>query len=146
MTVEEVKEMFRQTRKIQREINHIEKMINQEEAALMLPKAIVYDKDNIQVSVSDTLTNCIVDIIDLKAMLGESIYKLKKAMGIAESLIASLEDSDEREVMRYYYLDTKKGKLYTWNEIAHLLDYDERTIYRIHTSALKNISSRSKLS
>ena len=143
MTVAEVKEMFQQTRKIQREINHLEKMINQEESALMLPKAIVYDKDKIQVSVNDTLSNCIVDIIDLREMLGESIYKLRKAMAIAEYMIATLDDSDEREVMRYYYLDTKNGKLYTWNEIAHLLDYDERTIYRIHGNALKKLSSKS---
>ena len=46
MTVKEIKEFFRQIRREQGEINHLGRMIKQEEL-LLLPKAIVYDKDKV---------------------------------------------------------------------------------------------------
>ena len=49
MTVNETKAFFQQIRKEQREIIHLASLINKEEMNL-LPKAIVYDKDKVQVS------------------------------------------------------------------------------------------------
>lgn len=141
MTVSEVKELFRQVRKAHSEIRHIMLMIQEEEANL-LPKAIQYDRDKVQVSVDDTLAKYAAEITEMQEQLGKSLYTLKKSMTYAESLLTRLEDSDEREVMRYYYLDTNKGVLYKWFEVANLMGYDERTIYRIHGDALKHLSEK----
>lgn len=141
MTVQEIKEMFRQIRKVHKEINHLTQMIAAEEASL-LPKAIQYNKERIQISFDDKLSTYIVDIVGLKERLGESIYKLKRDMSRAEYLISLLEDSDEREVMRYYYLDKKNNMPYKWEEVAVAMGFEERTIYRIHGNALKHISEK----
>ena len=48
--------------------------------------------------------------------------------------INSLSNEDERDVLFYRYI---KGK--NWWEIAQLMDYSERQIYRIHGNALEHI-------
>lgn len=139
MTVGEIKEIFRQVRKEQLEIEHLVAMIKNEEMGL-LPQAIRYDKDKVQTSPEDKFSEICAKISDMQEQLGVSVYKLKSKQAYCESLIIQLEDSDEREVMRYYYLNIKDGKLMRWSDVAKAMKYDERNIYRIHGNALKNIS------
>ena len=139
MTVAEIKKIFQQVRKEQLEIVHLETMIRNEELGL-LPSGIRYDKDKVMVSPDDKFSEICARISDMQEQLGESIFKLKKKQARCESLIIQLEDSDEREVLRYYYLNTDKGKLLRWDDVAKVMNYDIRSIYRIHGQALVNIS------
>lgn len=141
MTISEIKNIFRQVRKTQLEVIHISKMIEREEACL-LPRAIRYDGDKVQTSPDDILARWAAEIADMQEQLGKSIVVLKRNMAYAESLITRLEDSDEREVMRYYYLDTDKGRLYKWTDVADKMGYNERQIYRIHGDALVHLSEK----
>ena len=121
MTVGEIKEIFKQVRKAQIEIRHILRLIEREELTL-LPKAIRYDRDKVQVSPDDILARSAAEIADMKEELGKSFYMLRCKMGYAESLIAKLDDTDEREVLRYYYLDNNaSGGLMTWAEVAEIM-------------------------
>ena len=142
MTVGEIKEIFKQVRKAQIEIRHILRLIEREELTL-LPKAIRYDRDKVQVSPDDILARSAAEIADMKEELGKSFYMLRCKMGYAESLIAKLDDTDEREVLRYYYLDNNaSGGLMTWAEVAEIMGFNERTIYRLHGSALVHLSEK----
>ena len=142
MTVGEVKDILKQVRKAQIEVKHIMRLISREELTL-LPKGIRYDKEKVQTSPEDILARSAAEIEDMKTELGISMLMLKRKMGYAESLISRLSDSDEREVLRYYYLDiNSKGGLMTWAEVAEMMGFNERTIYRIHGSALVHLSEK----
>lgn len=140
MTVAEIKKEFQQVRREQLEIEHLLAMIRNEELGL-LPSGIRYDRDKVMTSPDDKFSEICAKISDMQEQLGESIYKLKKKQAYCESLIIKLEDSDEREVMRYYYLNTTcEGKLMRWDDVAICMKYDVRSIYRIHGQALANLS------
>ena len=139
MTIGEVKEYFRQIRREHLEIDHLAQMIQHEEL-LLLPKAIVYDKDKVQVSPEDILARNAAEIIEMQEELGRSIILLKRKKVNAESLIIRLEKSDEREVMRYYYLDSLEGKLLRWDDVAEKMHISKRQVLRIHGNALTNLS------
>ena len=140
MKVEDVKVYFRQIRKEQNEINHLREMIEHEEL-LLLPKAITYDKDRVQVSPEDILAKCAAEISDINDEMGRSIVKLYHRKAEAESYISQLDDSDEREVLRWYYLSsTPEGKLLLWDAVAEKMNKEIRTIFRIHGHALRNLS------
>ena len=139
MTVCEVKEYFRQIRKEQLEIMHLAEMIQHEEWTL-LPKAVTYDKDKVQISPEDILARSAAEIVEMQEELGRSIMILKRKKAGAEAMIIKLENSDEREVLRYYYLDSIKGQLLRWEDVAEKMHRDKRQIFRIHGNALKNLS------
>ena len=63
----------------------------------------------------------------------EGVEAVKAYKGI-EGRINQLEDQDERDVLFYRYI---KG--YEWWQVAKVMDRSERTIYRLHGSALRKI-------
>lgn len=139
MTTGVIKEYFRQIRREQLEIIHLAEMIEHEELTL-LPKAVTYDKDRVQISPEDILARSAAEIVEMQEELGRSILILKRKKAKAESMIIQLENSDEREVMRYYYLDSIDGKLLKWDDVADKMHREKRQIFRIHGNALSNLS------
>lgn len=138
MTVNETKEFFRQIRKEQSEIAHLSLMI-QEEETMLLPKAIVYDKDKVQSTPDDKLAEICARITDMENELKESILSLKAKQRRAEIMIRGLEDPDEREVLRWYYLTTEGNRVLTWQEVAIRMNYYRRHVLRIHGNALAHL-------
>lgn len=142
MTVGEIKETFRQVRKIQLEIKHLSNMMKNKELSL-LPQAVRYDRDKVQTSPDDILAKRAGEIADMRKQLSETMLILSQKMAYAEKLLLYLDDSDEREVMRYYYLDvTEAGALMRWEDVAAHMGFNERNIYRIHGSALAHLSEK----
>ena len=139
MTVNEVKIFFRQIRTEQSEINHLSRMIKQEEL-LLLPKTIVYDKDKVQTSPEDKFSEVCAKISDMQEELERSIFDLKTKQAKAEKIIRLLEDPDEREVMRWYYMTTDNGRLLTWQDVAIRMNYYRSHIFRIHGNALVHLA------
>lgn len=139
MTANETKAFFQQIRKEQKEIIHLASLINKEEMNL-LPKAIVYDKDKVQVSPEDKFTQICSKISDLQEEMGKSIVRLKEKQVKAERLIRTLEDPDEREAMRWYYLTVENGSLLTWQQVAIRMNYYCRHVLRLHGNALYHLS------
>ena len=138
MTLNEVKTFFRQIRKEQNEIAHLAMLIRQEET-MLLPKAIVYDKDKVQVTPADKFSEICARITDMQEELGESIVKLKNKQMKAESMIRTLKDPDEREVMRWYYMTLYDNRPLTWQEVAIRMNYYRRHVIRIHGNALAHL-------
>ena len=144
MTKEEVKVYFSQIRKEQYEISHLKTMISNMEFEL-LPSGIRYDKDKVQTSPDDTMSRVLAKAMDMQKELENSIAKLQERQIKAEKLIQSLENSDEREVMRYYYMDLEDGKPLTWEQVAIRINYYKRHVLRIHGNALYNLSRLTSL-
>lgn len=140
MTVNEVKEYFRQIRREQAEINHLKELIENEWYTL-LPKGITYDKDRVQVSMEDVLAKSAAEIEYIRSEMVKSIIMLMRKKGEAESYIRQLEKSDEREVMRWYYLSTKEcDELLIWDDVSEKMHREKRQVFRIHGNALKNLT------
>ena len=141
MTPNEIKAWFSQIRKEQYEINHLKQMIRTAELGL-LPGGIDYGKDKIQTSPEDTISKVIAKALDMQKELELSISNLQQRQIEAEKAIQKLDDSDEREVMRYYYMDTEQGKPLTWEQVAIRMNYYKRHVLRIHGRALINLANK----
>ena len=144
-TVSEAKDFFRQVRKEQAEIRHLQEMIKDIEATF-LPQAIRYDKDRVQQTPKDTMMERAAIVADYQKQLNESLYTFMNRSKKAEQLIMSLENTDERDVMRLYYMetmlvsDTKKRIHYTWEDVASEKSMDKRWVLRLHGRALFNLT------
>ena len=57
-----------------------------------------------------------------------------------ELIISQLDDYQERLVLEYRYVDCRP-----WLDIAIMMNYDVRTIYRIHGRALVNLVTKCQL-
>ena len=146
-TVSEAKDFFRQIRKEQAEIGHLQEMINNIEISF-LPQAIRYDKDKVQQSPKDTMLERAAIVADYQRQLNESLGTFTEKAIRAEKLIMSLENPDERDVMRLYYMETmtisdsKKRINYTWEDVASEKSMDKRTVLRLHGKALFHITQK----
>ena len=75
------------------------------------------------------------DIMDMEQKIHRELCELvvlKKK--ITESL-EKMENREERLLLTYRYLDNR-----TWEQIASMLSVSDRTVHRIHASALRNFS------
>lgn len=100
-------------------------------------KAIVYDKDKVQVSPDNHSENFMIKL----AELGEDYarmqmrYKLERDKRIA--MINSLANPIHVRILRKRYIDGK-----TFEEIAVALHYTYRHVTRLHGSALQEFTQR----
>ena len=139
MTTKEIKEYFRQIRREQFEINHLTEMIKNEELSL-LPSAIRYDKEKVQTSPEDVLSKRVAKITELETEYASSLATLKLNKVRAEAMLRSLDNSDEREVMRWYYMSFNDRHPFTWDEVAVKMSYTKRWILKLHGNAIMHLS------
>jgi hypothetical protein len=102
-------------------------------------KAIVYDKDKVQVSPDNHSENFMIKL----AELGEDYvrmqmrFKLERDKRIA--MINSLANPVHARILRKRYIDGK-----TFEEIAVALHYTYRHVTRLHGSALQEFAAKYK--
>lgn len=85
-------------------------------------------------STQNDLSAYIAELREKEDMLYQEGVEAVKVYKDIESQIKKLEDQDERDVLFYRYI---KG--YDWWKVAEAMDKSERTIYRLHGSALRKI-------
>lgn len=140
-TNDSIKRFFKAIRDEQREIEHIQELIQTAECGL-LPRAITYDGDKVQVSPEDRFSEVCAKIADYQEQLGRAIVRLNERRLKAEMMVSKLEDVKEREVMRYYYLTSNNGELMTWRQVAIRMNYYEQYVKRIHGRALLHLADK----
>lgn len=86
-------------------------------------------------STDPPFVSCIAKILDMEKELGIEIDRLIALKGEINSAIKSLDSPDERMLLRYRYVNN-----YSWSKIGILMNVSNRTVHRIHSSALKNFS------
>lgn len=141
MTTKEAKEFLRSIRYEQMELLHLQEMIEKAEME-MLPQAIRYDKDKVQVSPEEKFSKICAAIADYQDELGREIVQLLKKQTRAAEMIMGLEDEKERTVMRLYYLTTDHGQPLTWGQVAIRMNYFESHVKRIHGNALVHLVTK----
>lgn len=135
MNERELRAWFKQVRKERYEIEHLKELINTAKTGL-LPSGIRYDRDKIQTSPDDTMSKVMSKAVDMQRELENSIAELQERHIRTEQLITRLDNSDEREVLRYYYLDSNNGVPLTWEQVAIRMNFAVRHVHRIHDKAL----------
>lgn len=78
---------------------------------------------------------CIEKIDEIQHDVEKKVALLVEVRDEINTAIDKLVNREEQVVLRYRYLDS-----FSWTEISHMLNVSERTVYRIHGSALQNLS------
>ena len=138
MNERELRAWFKQVRTERYEIEHLKELINTAKTGL-LPSGIRYDRDKIQTSPDDTMSKVMAKAVDMQRELENSIAELQERHIRTEQLITRLDNSDEREVLRYYYLDSNNGVPLTWEQVAIRMNFAVRHVHRIHDRALVDL-------
>ena len=83
---------------------------------------------------SNGTENRLVSLIGCDEEAAECLEKYLEARRAAESLIGSLENPDEKEVLTRRYIMFEK-----WEDIAEKMNYSKQHIFRIRNRALKKM-------
>lgn len=73
------------------------------------------------------------DIIDMERKIHSELCELVTLKKRISESLEHVSDREERLLLTYRYLNN-----YTWEEIGRRLNVSNRTVHRIHASALKN--------
>lgn len=82
-----------------------------------------------------SFVKCLMKIEEIQADIKEKAMELTKLQGDIDYRIGLLTDYEEQLVLRYRYIENL-----SWVDISTMLNVSERTVYRIHGSALQNFS------
>lgn len=120
---------------------------NQEELKNLREQAVTigavdYAKDKIQSSPNSDapFSKTVMKIIELEKSIQADIDKLFNLKLEIREVINNMVDADERLLLRCRYLS-----YHSWDEICEEMHLSLRSVFRIHTSALKNIEIPEKL-
>ena len=84
-------------------------------------------------STDPPFVRCITRIIDMERELALEIERLIAMKGEINGAINRLTDADEKVLLRYRYVNN-----YSWEKISILMNASNRTLHRIHSTALQN--------
>ena len=140
-----VKAFLREVRHEQSEVARLELKLEYLKKST-LPGGIRYDKDKVQTSPDDRITDIMAEIGDIELELEKDIATLMKDISEAYRMIGSLTSSRHRDVMRCYYLPDIEpgGELPTWDDVASRMHYSRDHVLRIHGEALKEMNDAIK--
>ena len=108
----------------------------------LIPGGIRYDKVQVQTSPTDMTSEVLAQIGDLELAIKEDTVTLLKNQIKARRMISSLTSSEQRQVLREYYLSTpdEDTGLPTWDDVARIVHYSRQHVLRLHGEALKELN------
>ena len=109
-------------------------------------KAIVYDKDKVQVSAIDKMPDAIAELIETQVKLATTIAACYQYIARCEEMIGQLHSVKQAEVLRWRYIEDNAGRQYYFSEIAEKMDIqDTSTVIKLHKRALKSFQKKMTL-
>ena len=109
-------------------------------------KAIVYDKDKVQVSAVDQMPDAIAELIETQVKLATTIAACYQYIARCEDMIGQLHSVKQAEVLRWRYIEDNAGRQYYFSEIAEKMDIqDTSTVIKLHKRALKSFQKKMTL-
>lgn len=101
-------------------------------------KAIVYDKDRVQVSPSNQLEKIMPALIEAQNAYAKQLWRYNMLVLKRTQQIANMEREDYAEVLRLRYLETgTDGHKLTWEEIATMTHRSSDWVRHMHGDALQ---------
>ena len=77
------------------------------------------------------MANAVEDMVDIEREIERDIVRLKKLYKEVSAVIVKLDNENSRELLTLRYLCNKN-----WEDIADKMNFDTRSVYRIHKKAL----------
>lgn len=134
-----LKDTYKYLESIKKIDNEIRKQQLKHDAlqSCLLPKAITYDKDTVQTSPQDKMSEIASEVLDIEKRLDQLIViKAEKVKEISEN-ISLLENDTEQIVLLGFYV----GGL-SITAIMDAMHYSERSIYRLRRRGVKRLSEK----
>ena len=94
--------------------------------------------DRVKRNSENRLESSVSKIVDIEREIGASIDQLERTRLQVESVINSVPNVNQRNVLRLRYISGMK-----WEQIAVKLNYDYRWVLRLHGKALNKIAIES---
>lgn len=91
--------------------------------------------DRVKGNSENRLESSVSKIVDIEREIGASLDKLERTRLQVESVINSVPNVNQRNVLRLRYISGK-----TWEQIAVDLDFSYQWVCELHGRALQNIS------
>lgn len=99
--------------------------------------AIRYDKDVVQSSPRDVVSDTMMEILELQERIITLSRHLDSRRFDALQVLMQIPDQTQRDVIRLYYLDAPSGIPRTWDAVAAQIGMSTKyVIRRIHPEAL----------
>lgn len=106
----------------------------QELRACLLPAAITYDKDRVQVTPEDHMAETMAEVADLDAEIEILQRRRARQIRLISKALDQLEDSREKAILEAYYIGRK-----SMNEIAEHMSYSLQHTYRLKRDGVENM-------
>ena len=106
----------------------------QELRACLLPAAITYDKDRVQVTPEDHMAETMAEVADLDAEIEILQRRRARQIRLISGALDQLEDGREKAILEAYYIGRK-----SMNEIAEHMSYSLQHTYRLKRDGVENM-------
>lgn len=106
----------------------------QELRACLLPAAITYDKDRVQVTPEDHMAETMAEVADLDAEIEILQRRRARQIRLISKALDQLEDGREKVILEAYYIGRK-----SMNEIAEHMSYSLQHTYRLKRDGVENM-------
>ena len=135
MTTTEIKSELNKAREAVRDYRLARDKANAYGQLLMGGKAVSYDSDgSTHERKGNPVENAYCCLADYEAEADRLLQEMNVARQRAESLIASVPEQSQREVLTRRYIIGQR-----WEDIAHVMNYSRQHITRLHGYALQNM-------
>ena len=114
------KEYLLQAQRLRKSMESLQDQIDELRTQAEGVKAIEYDRDRVQTSPRDVLSEAVTEIVELEEQYGRRIVEYHKKYLLIESQINELPNPDHVELLRLRDLepDKRTGRLQSWQAIA----------------------------
>lgn len=106
----------------------------QELRACLLPAAVTYDKDRVQVTPEDHMAETMAEVADLDAEIEILQRRRARQIRLISKALDQLEDGREKAILEAYYIGRK-----SMNEIAEHMSYSLQYTYRLKRDGAENM-------
>ena len=135
MTTTEIKSELNKAREAVRDYRLARDKANAYGQLLMGGKAVSYDSDgSTHERKGNPVENAYCCLADYEAEADRLLQEMNVARQRAESLIASVPEQAQREVLTRRYIIGQR-----WEDIAYVMNYSRQHITRLHGYALQNM-------
>ena len=129
------KEYLRQAYRLDQKINSdLDEMAALREMAASVSSPQLTERVQTSRNTDAPFVRCIEKIMDLERRINQEVDLLVDLKDEIWAVITTVEDTDERMVLKYRYVHN-----YTWEQIGNELHADSRTVRRWHGKALTHV-------
>ena len=129
------KEYLRQAYRLDQKISSdLEEVASLREMAISVSSPQLAERVQTSGNTDASFVRALEKIMNLEAQINKEIDLLMELKKEIRTVITTVEDTDERMVLKYRYVHN-----YTWEQIGNVLHADARTVRRWHGKALQHV-------